>query len=313
MPPKSRSKSPSPKYHLPKGLLSPEESPHYHLPTVESRHPSLIEDGVHRDDALEFAGQRVEMISAEHTGGAGSLEGVRGDGVPSPEDDVVEGSEVDDLAYRSGRPDPGVDTAHLSERADRSAKSVAGGEHTSDERGADRSESRKEDAEGGGRGAGGHRRNINTYCASALLSSAFLNYSSRRDLPPPRPRHPSTRVPARCQPERHLGRGGDLARRHTLGALPGSRRARTARRCADLRPRGSTPTDPLVSRTGARPRSAGRGAHRRPRRLGRPDAGLIPRRHPARTHRRGRGGALRHGVPRRPPRGPAQHHRRAVG
>ena len=32
MPPKSRSKSPSPHYHLPKGLLSPEESPHYHLP-----------------------------------------------------------------------------------------------------------------------------------------------------------------------------------------------------------------------------------------------------------------------------------------
>ena len=32
MPPKSRSKSPTPHYHLPKGLLSPEESPHYHLP-----------------------------------------------------------------------------------------------------------------------------------------------------------------------------------------------------------------------------------------------------------------------------------------
>ena len=109
------------------------------------------------------------MLGSEHPGGAGSLEGVRGDRVPASEHDIVESGQVDDLAYRSVRSDPGVDTAHLSERADRSAKSVAGGEHTSDERGADRSESGEEDAERAISRVGGHPRTINILCAIKWL------------------------------------------------------------------------------------------------------------------------------------------------
>ena len=111
---------------------------------VESRHPSLIEDGVHRDDALEFARQRVEMLGSEHPGGAGGLEGIRGDRVPASEHDIVESGQVDELGNRQGLAVARVNTAELTERSDRRAESVAGSEDAGDEGGADGAESGEE-------------------------------------------------------------------------------------------------------------------------------------------------------------------------
>src|SRR5690606_24801455 len=100
---------------------------------VQLLDPALVEDGRHGDDALELRGQRCEVGLVEHARGAGGLEGVRGDGVPTPEHEVVEvgeGDEVADARVATLVALTEADVRHLRERSDRRGEPGTYGENS---------------------------------------------------------------------------------------------------------------------------------------------------------------------------------------
>ena len=123
--------------------------------TFETRHPTLVEHGLHRHDRFEFAGDRVQVGVVEHTGGASCFERVRRDRVPAAEDDVVEAGQRHELTdHRVAILVLGAETdvRHLADRADRRVQALAGGDHTGDEGGGNGAHAGREDTElaGGG-------------------------------------------------------------------------------------------------------------------------------------------------------------------
>ena len=109
-----------------------------HPDAVKARYPTLVEDGFHRHDALEFARDRRQVGTFEHARCAGRFECVRGDWVPATKHKVVEVGKWDKLA------DEGVailllgaeaDVRHLSDRADRRLQTLTSGNHAGDESG----------------------------------------------------------------------------------------------------------------------------------------------------------------------------------
>ena len=123
--------------------------------TFETRHPALVEHGLHRHDRLELARDRVEVFVVQHAGGAGGFERVRRDRVPATEHDVVEAGQRHELLdHRIAVLVLGAeaDVGHLADRADRRVQALAGGDHAGDEGGGHGTHAGREDTElaGGG-------------------------------------------------------------------------------------------------------------------------------------------------------------------
>jgi len=116
----------------------------------------VAEDGRHRLDRSEVLGDGFEVGGSEHPGSLGSLVGVVVDGIPPPEDEVVErgeGDEVGDTGIAVFCPLTEANVSELGQRPNRVGDTVTGREDASVERGRHRAHAGGEHAEGADRGA----------------------------------------------------------------------------------------------------------------------------------------------------------------
>ncbi len=182
-----------------------------HADAFETRHPALVEHGLHRDDRFELAGDRVQVGVVEHAGGARRFEGVRRDRVPAAEDDVVEAGERHELAdHRVAillfRPE--TDVRHLADRTDRRVQALAGGDDTGDEGRGNGAHAGREDTELAGGGSDlscGHSSTISDHSFEHITVKQQLMYRAA-GAATPRPVDPATRVPRRSAPRSRPGR-----------------------------------------------------------------------------------------------------------
>jgi hypothetical protein len=102
---------------------------------------------------LEFGRDRSEVAFLEHPGGAGGLESIGADRVPSTEDEVAEVGqryELADLRIAVLVAFAEADVCELAERADGNGVPGPGGEHTGDEGGGDGAHAGGENPEAAG-------------------------------------------------------------------------------------------------------------------------------------------------------------------
>ena len=121
-----------------------------HADTVEAADPRLVEHGLHGHHTLELRCHRGEVLLLEHATGAGGLECVRRQRVPTTEHEIIELGQRDELAdQRVALVGLGAeaDVGHLRDRADGRADALAGGDDAGDEGGGHGTHAGREDAE----------------------------------------------------------------------------------------------------------------------------------------------------------------------